>query len=287
MSLDIALVIPVHNDPDGLMRLIGEAKSLALFRQIIVIDDASTAPVLPLSGVQIYRHTDNRGAGTARNTGLDRVDSKYVLFFDADDSLLPALTLLLSDLAQLPDFDICQFKYAASEDLRHAHWGQPEYDERFWAEAGISLSRRQILTPIQTRLIAQTANYPWNKICRTDFLRRETIRFMDLPVHNDLAFHWRAFSRAETVVTSDRMCAYHRMGTSNAQLSHRMGPERLALFQALGTVADELSLEDPAWTCAFKRFALPLIAWARARIDPGLIAEFDLKAQRFRDTIGA
>ncbi|WP_157779850.1 glycosyltransferase family 2 protein [Celeribacter ethanolicus] len=281
MRLDLALVIPVHDDLPGLTRLVGEARQNGLFRQIIVVDDASPLPVPAMEGVTLCRLPDNRGAGAARNAGLDLVDCTHVLFLDADDTLLPELSRLTEHLAETPNFDLCQFKYAQSSELRHGHWGQPDYDEAVWAEAGLSLARHKVLSPAQRHLIAQTANYPWNKICRTEFLRAEGIRFMEIPLHNDLAFHWRVLSRAKTVIASDRICTYHRVHTGRAHLTNRRGHERLCVFDALDTVRRELAPLDPDWHAAFAAFASGLVTWARQGLDEASLDQFDRLSDQF------
>ena len=55
----------------------------------VVVDDGSTEPVPDLpADVELIRQ-DNQGVATARNTGLARVQSPYVIVLDADDRLAP------------------------------------------------------------------------------------------------------------------------------------------------------------------------------------------------------
>lgn len=65
--------------------------------ELIVVDDHSPEPVGPqldgrafdLSRLRCLRHEENRGANTARNTGLEAADGEYVAFLDDDDYWLP------------------------------------------------------------------------------------------------------------------------------------------------------------------------------------------------------
>lgn len=66
-------------------------KALTDEDEIIVVDDGSDAPVQGIwfesKIVTIIRHDKNKGLPTARNTGLDASDSKYVTFVDSDDEV--------------------------------------------------------------------------------------------------------------------------------------------------------------------------------------------------------
>lgn len=56
---------------------------------VIVVDDGSTEPIGELpTGVELIRQ-ENQGVARARNAGLARVQTPYVLVLDADDRLAP------------------------------------------------------------------------------------------------------------------------------------------------------------------------------------------------------
>jgi glycosyltransferase involved in cell wall biosynthesis len=56
--------------------------------QIVVVDNASTAPVPELEGCDLVRSPRRLSEGAARNLGLERVSTEFVVFLDADDMLL-------------------------------------------------------------------------------------------------------------------------------------------------------------------------------------------------------
>jgi glycosyltransferase involved in cell wall biosynthesis len=55
---------------------------------VIVVDNASNEPVVA-AGATVIRAATRLSAGAARNVGLEAVATKYVLFGDADDVMLP------------------------------------------------------------------------------------------------------------------------------------------------------------------------------------------------------
>lgn len=277
-SLDLALVIPVWNDADGLARLLEQARSLNVFSQIVVVDDGSDVPA-QAPGCTLIRHDTSRGGGVARNTGLAAVTAPHVLFFDADDLLTDALPLLLADLAG-QEFDFCLFKHADSRVGAEPRWGQPDFDDRLWAEAGHAVSALKPAVPEALPLLAQTANYPWNKIYRTDFLRTHQIGCATTKVHQDIPLHWLGFFHARRVLVSDRICAWHHIAPKG-RLSNRAGAERLEVFAALDPVV--AATTTPDWRAALARFLPGLLDWGAVRITTDLRPRFD---QAARDWLG-
>lgn len=272
MPLDLALVIPVWNDAKGLARLLAQVHAMDVFSQVIVVDDGSDVPV-GAPGCILIRHGTPRGGGVARNAGLDAVTATHVLFFDADDLLTDELPLLLADLAG-EVFDLCLFKHADSRVAAEPRWGQPDFDERFWTEAGHATGALRQADLRGATLLAQTANYPWNKIYRTAFLRDHGIGCAPTRVHQDIPLHWLGFIHARRVLVSDRICAWHHIATAG-RLSNLSGPERLDVFEALDPVV--AAATAPHWQSALARFFPGLIDWCAMRIEPALLP--DLRAR--------
>ena len=75
-----------------------------LAARIIVVDNASEPPLEGLAGAEVIRAPERLTVGAARNLGLAAVRSPYVLFWDADDLMLPGTLRFLRDrLAAEPD----------------------------------------------------------------------------------------------------------------------------------------------------------------------------------------
>ena len=73
-----AFVVPVHNDFDGLDRLLGMLRSYSPDSQVVVVDDASAdvssvAAIVAAHGADLVHHDVNRGPAAARNTGWRNV----------------------------------------------------------------------------------------------------------------------------------------------------------------------------------------------------------------------
>jgi hypothetical protein len=228
-----------------------------------------------MPGIRLIRHESAKGGGIARNTGLAAVRKPYVMFFDADDLMTPDLVHLVADLIRDPaPFDLCQFKHADSRATTEGVWGQPDWDERFWTAAGVATGTLTEAPPATWPILAQTANYPWNKIFRTRFLRDNKIACAPTQVHQDIPLHWLAFLQARRILVSDRVCAWHHVDPEGRRLTNRAGAERLEVFTALAPVLARAVQADPAWQAAFATFVLGLTDWIALRIDPALRPAF-------------
>jgi glycosyltransferase involved in cell wall biosynthesis len=273
-TLDLALVVPVHDDADGLARLLGCARAMGCFAQIVVVDDGSASPVAAAPDITLLRNQTALGPGRARNIGLAAVRCEYLLFLDADDLLTSDLPWLLADLAEAVlaegPFDFCLFKHADARVAAEPRWGQPHWDEDLWLRAGHAIGALRPAQRAALPLLAQTANYPWNKIYRLAFLQGEAIGCATTMVHEDVLLHWRGFLSAARVLVSDRVCVWHHADPNGTRLTNRTGVTRLQIFDALTPVADALAKASPDWQQAFAQFALGLFDWAEDQIDASL-----------------
>ena len=279
-ALDLALVIPVKDDAAGLARLLADPVTRRAAAEIIVVDDGSDPALVPPEGVRLIRHDAALGPGPARNRGLAEVTAAHLLFFDADDRLTPELLPLLADLAEAGRFDLCQFKYADGREARAGHWGQPGWDEHHWAQAGVLLGALSEVAPGRRPALAQTANYPWNKVFRTDFLRDSGIGCAATRLHEDIALHWGGHVAATRSLASDRICAWHEVRAGGMRQTNLAGPGRLDMIAAAEpAIAAVASHPDPAWRAALASFLLGLSLWAEERIGADIRPAWDRAVQ--------
>lgn len=103
----VSVIVPYYNNADTIHRCVRsifeqEPDSKFQIVEVIVIDDGSSIPC-PAFEDRSYSNTvlklvrkPNGGAASARNYGLDRVDSPdFVAFLDADDAWYPEKTRLM------------------------------------------------------------------------------------------------------------------------------------------------------------------------------------------------
>jgi glycosyltransferase involved in cell wall biosynthesis len=104
-KLRFSVIIPVHNKLPHLERSINSVLNQTYPElELIIVDDASTDG----SGEKLKEFTDSRirlfhrsepgpGGYLARNLGIDKADSDWICFLDADDEWAPELLGILKD----------------------------------------------------------------------------------------------------------------------------------------------------------------------------------------------
>jgi len=99
IAVQTSVVIPVW-DAYVAQHLIDAVRSLReqdVPLRIIVVDNASQVALPVLPGVSVVRSRTRLSLGEARNFGLSRVNTPYVIFWDADDVMLPGTLTSLEE----------------------------------------------------------------------------------------------------------------------------------------------------------------------------------------------
>ncbi len=294
----LTLAIPAHNDRAPLLRLLACAGRLDCVAHVVVVDDGSDVPLdadelrtALGGGLTLLRHDTAQGPGPARNRALTAVTTRHVLFVDADDLVTDELSPLMRDLNGR-DFDFCLFQYHDTRLERGLLWGQMIWDQQFWQASGVALGALNTVPPTAAAQLAGCANYPWNKIYRTDFLRDHAIACSDILLHEDVELHWRSFIHARHILASDRIGVIHFVQDGGRRLTNRTGPERLEVFTPLARIARELEAQTQTqaqaqtqaphiYAVPFARFTLGLIAWISNNLDPAYHAQLETLTQAF------
>jgi glycosyltransferase involved in cell wall biosynthesis len=96
---DVSIVVPAWGDYAGqpLTEALESLHSQDLPARIIVVDNASEPPLGELPDVELIRSASRLTVGAARNLGLESVNTPYVVFWDADDLMLPGTLRFLRD----------------------------------------------------------------------------------------------------------------------------------------------------------------------------------------------
>lgn len=292
----LTLAIPVRNDLKGLSQLLTRIDMSGwagpVIDQVLICDDASDPgkdpeAALPPKGtdlrnrVRLIRLPEHGGPGQARNRLLEETETSHLLYFDSDDILGHEFSGLIHDLRDTK-FDFCLFKHVDSRQAEAGILGQTDHDEAIWREAGCAFGRKFRPTPLKAATLARSANFPWNKIYRTDFLRQNNVRCSEILLHEDVELHWMSFLAAHDVLTSDRLGAIHYVASGAARMTNRTGPERLDVFPVLTRIAGEIRQRNmPLFEEPFFRFSSGLFDWIRANLHVAHHAALDLRVRTF------
>lgn len=99
--MDVTVVIAAWDAHarDFLERAVSDVASQQPAPPIVVVDNASSPP-LQIAGAKVLRSEQRRTIGAARNLGLTAVETEYVMFWDADDLMLPGTIARLRAAAE-------------------------------------------------------------------------------------------------------------------------------------------------------------------------------------------
>jgi glycosyltransferase involved in cell wall biosynthesis len=98
-DVDVTVVIPAWGEYAGapLTEALESLRAQDLPARIIVVDNASEPPLQEVPGAELIRAPERLTVGAARNLGLREVTTPYVLFWDADDLMLPGTLRFLAE----------------------------------------------------------------------------------------------------------------------------------------------------------------------------------------------
>jgi len=89
----VSVVIPAYNEEDAIGPLVAEVRRAGAWREVVVVDDASTdrtAERAEAAGARVVRHPYNKGNGAAVKTGVREARADVVLLMDGDGQHDPA-----------------------------------------------------------------------------------------------------------------------------------------------------------------------------------------------------
>ena len=177
-SYKYSIIIPHHNIPDLLERCLSTIPKFDDI-QVIVVDDTSS--IENVNKIKIleqkydkfeFLYTQmGKGAGYARNIGLEKVKGEWLLFFDADDYIdRNSYYLWESVLRTSYDYDIIFFKVTEVKDRT------------------VIIERIKNKPNILDKYLRYCYTQPWGKLFSSKFIKENKIQFEDSLVANDYYF---------------------------------------------------------------------------------------------------
>ncbi|WGK69184.1 glycosyltransferase family 2 protein [Candidatus Haliotispira prima] len=190
MSPKISVVVPVYNTQEYLCRCLDSILCQTLQDiEIIVVNDLTadcSQEIIDEYQKRDHRvssvlHTENRGLGGARNSGVAAARSPYIQFVDSDDYIHPEMCAQLYELAEATGAGLvhcgCSLIYstAISDDVIA---GDREY-YRITKE-GLDL--------VTDSLPSNADVASWNKLFRRELLEQYQLRFPEKMLYEDAYF---------------------------------------------------------------------------------------------------
>lgn len=212
-----SVIIPHKNIPELLARCIDSVPKRGDVEIIVVDDDSdpemvdfSTFPGLEDSRVEVVFTKEGKGAGYARNVGIEHARGEWLLFADADDYYIT------ENLNRL-------FDYSIPEDCNVIMWRFVMIDY----EGNQSIGDQKQLEDDYCLVRCEDEMYPYmfcqpvNKMVKTSFIRQNRISFEEVPVANDTMFSARISVSIDHYYFYNADCYYyikreHSLMTTNS-----------------------------------------------------------------------
>ncbi len=199
----VSVIMPIYNAERFLRGTLKSILSQTLQNiEVICVDDGSSddsGDILEEFAKLDERvhtvHTQNRGAGAARNTGLRLARGKYVVFWDADDEFRKDALEKMSARCELFHADICLCAARKKDDETGTVYASGAYLNKKLLPGNGVFNRKTLPQYIFTI----STNVPWNKMLRRDFLISKGIHFQEIDHANDVYFSMIALYRAQRI----------------------------------------------------------------------------------------
>lgn len=262
--LALSVVIPSHN-PEALFFIeIGKLLSDRPDWQVVVVDDGSDLSLKELlpaaTNLTVLRNETPQGAGTSRNIGLQVIKGDYTVFLDDDDFMDWAIIeQLIQKMDAAPEVDMAVSSYRFLSDGKLA----PAHDKDLKILHQVLQGQIcRIVTLENNELLLQLTNYPWNKIYRSEFIRRIGLRFSGTAVQNDVYAHWQSLLTASLILITNLVQCTQCITTLGSRISNTWDSRRLQAFTALReTYALVQRHPLPRVETAFWAFYHELVNW--------------------------
>lgn len=235
MTPQYSIIIPHHNIPDLLHRCLSsipQRKDL----QVIVIDDKSDEQYIPFlnqlekeySWAKFIYSKAGKGAGHARNIGLEYAEGEYILFADADDYFTYCIGEVLDN-----------YKGNQSDII---FFNAVSLDTDTYTASNRSIQLNEIIkgynkNPDQAIIrLKYTFGEPWCKMISHELIKRNNIRFSETIIHNDTKFSYLVGYYGQKIKIDNRAiyCVTDRKGS----VSKRVSLDRLLIRTAVFSEAN-------------------------------------------------
>ncbi|MEU5245791.1 glycosyltransferase family 2 protein [Streptomyces asoensis] len=245
----LSVVVPCYHIepylPETVTSLVNNARDDFEF---LFVEDRSTkdrtyeallALTRRLGNSRIVRHENNGGLATARNTGIDLAEGRYLTFLDGDDWLAPGYLARLVDVIERFDADFVRTDHVQVTGVERALHRAPE------GRRHTLLDPRSSILPVDDTTMVDYP-YAWAGIYHRRLLDRGLLRFHDgLRTAEDRPWIWDLHRRAESYVVASLHGVFYRRGLAGS-LTQIGDVRQLDFFRSFDLVLGELAADPEA-----------------------------------------
>lgn len=143
-------------------------------------------------------HQENKGAGAARNHGIESAKGDFIYFFDIDDEVDPRLLEYCVETMEEQNVDFICFGYNNVETT---------YTSRItvsFPEVRTS-SNNELRDIFVDQFVLKVNGFPWNKFYRKSFLDKYNLRYEDQRIQQDEVFNLKCYRYLDRAYLSPKV----------------------------------------------------------------------------------
>lgn len=224
----VSVIVPVYNGERHLEKCMDSICSQTLEDiEIICVDDGSTDGTPHI--LRKYATGDGRVriltqknlyAGTARNRGMEHAEGKYLSFLDADDYFEPHMLEKLYHTAEERGLDIAVCRHSIYDEALE------KTVEPGWSWQESFLPEKEVFrgTDLKNAGVFQAMRgWAWDKLFRTDFVRRSGYVFPEFRSSEDGFFVYMLAVSAERISCLGDSLVTHRLNQKHSLSAEKEG----------------------------------------------------------------
>lgn len=211
----VSVVIPIYNNAEYLEQGLDSIVRQTLKNiEILCVDDGSTdasPDILASYSAKDPRirvlHTEHRGAGAARNIGIQNAEGTYLYFFDSDDYCSKQLLDITVKTANRENADIVAFHFDRV-DTQGNHTFRNGFHRKWLPKK----TNTFCYTDCPDKIMSIVNPTPWNKLYRREFVVQNNLKFEEISSSNDITFAAVSAAYAKRIALIDKTLYHYRIG---------------------------------------------------------------------------
>ena len=218
----VSVIMPVYNAEKYLRRALDSILMNTLQFEVICVDDGSSDSSLQI--LNEYAKKDpriivieqgNSGAGAARNNALGHVHGEYIAFMDSDDFAEPQMLDIAYYEARRLDTDVTVFRSDRYVDETGKFRASDYTIKKNLLPAKQPFDRKDIKNDVFNVFVG----HPWDKIYKTEFIKENNIRFLEIQNTEDVYFVFLALMKAERISVIEKKLIHNRMHAGSLSMT--------------------------------------------------------------------
>ena len=248
----ISVIMPIYNTEYYLEETLISLASQTIIDdlEVIMVDDGATDEsryiiekyALDYDNFHAY-HKENEGQGITRNYGLSLAKGEYTIFLDSDDYLPREAYETLYELALKTGSDI-----VVGNVLRFALYNV--WEDNLFKNSFFGMNEVIEKTTLNEMPSLLWDTVTWNKLYKTEFLRKNNITFPDKKISfQDIPFSLKAYILAESISITPVITNYWRLRSDNTSVTQQDKSiknfrNRLEITRMSLDILDEFDVSD-------------------------------------------